>query len=349
MSTSRCGERRRPTSPPKTVLIVGATGRQGRAVVSSLFLRSNFRILALTRNPSASSSRALLNRKWTTEPVDALLELVQGDLDKPLTIRKIFEAEGNGGIAAVFVALAFPGLGARADKEERQGILLADLALEFGVSHFIFSSIERGGEGFDYLLTLDRMAKARIERHIKRMTERGLKWTILRPGFFMENFDGAIGRITAAVLRSGLKPNTQVQLVAVDDIGHIAVTVLLDPEAHVNRIIVAVGDFLTAQEMFEAHERAADRSLPAVPNFVAKPLLSLNSHTQDLIADMERVHETRRTLPGGHEAVLEQAREIYPYIMTFEQWSKRRALWGQSERPEGWNDVTIKALVLGKQ
>ena len=121
MSTSRSGKR--PTSPPKTVLVVGATGRQGRAVVSSLFLRSNFRILALTRNPGASSSRSLLNRKWSSEPVDALLELVQGDLDKPLTIRKIFEAEGNGGIAAVFVALAFPGLGARADKEERQGIV----------------------------------------------------------------------------------------------------------------------------------------------------------------------------------------------------------------------------------
>ena len=29
----------------------------------------------------------------------------------------------------------------------------------------------------------------------------------------MENFDGPIGRITAAVLRSGLKPNTQVQLI----------------------------------------------------------------------------------------------------------------------------------------
>ena len=54
---------------------------------------------------------------------------------------------------------------------------MADLALEFGVSHFIFSSIERGGEGFDYMLTLDRAAKARIERHIKRLTERGLKWT----------------------------------------------------------------------------------------------------------------------------------------------------------------------------
>lgn len=121
MSTSH--SRRRPTSPPKTVLVVGATGRQGRAVVSSLFLRSNFRILALTRSPSASTSRALLSRRWTIEPVEALLELVQGDLNKPQTIRKIFEAEGKGGIAAVFVALAFPGLGARADKEENQGIV----------------------------------------------------------------------------------------------------------------------------------------------------------------------------------------------------------------------------------
>lgn len=121
MSTSH--SRRKPIGPPKTVLVVGATGRQGRAVVSSLFLRSNFRILALTRNPSASSSRALLNRRWTIEPVEALLELVQGDLNKPQTIRKIFEAEGKGGIAAVFVALAFPGLGASADKEENQGIV----------------------------------------------------------------------------------------------------------------------------------------------------------------------------------------------------------------------------------
>lgn len=117
---------RRPklTAPPKTVLIVGATGRQGRAVVSALFLNTNFRILALTRNPNSASSKALLVRRWTIEPVEALLELVQGDLDKPDTIRKIFEAEGDkGAIAAVFVALAFPGLGANADGEQRQGIV----------------------------------------------------------------------------------------------------------------------------------------------------------------------------------------------------------------------------------
>ena len=66
------------------------------------------------------------------------------------------------------------------------------------------------------------------------------------------------------------------------------------------------------------------------------------------IADIERVHETRTALEGGHEAVLAHARAIYPQMMTFEQWSERRAIWGQSERPEGWNNVTVPALVLGK-
>lgn len=36
---------------------------------------------------------------------------------------------------------------------------------------------------------------------------------IVRPGFFMENFDGFIGKITASVLLCGLKPTTQIQLV----------------------------------------------------------------------------------------------------------------------------------------
>jgi len=39
---------------------------------------------------------------------------------------------------------------------------------------------------------------------------------ILRPGFFMENFDGTVGKITTAVIRCGLQPTTLVQLI----VGH---------------------------------------------------------------------------------------------------------------------------------
>ena len=39
----------------------------------------------------------------------------------------------------------------------------------------MFSSVERGGEDYDDQLTLDRLAKVQIERHIKSMED--LRWT----------------------------------------------------------------------------------------------------------------------------------------------------------------------------
>jgi hypothetical protein len=54
---------------------------------------------------------------------------------------------------------------------------LADLALEFGVSSYIFSSAERGGESYDDKLVLDRLAKVRIERHVRELGTKGLPWT----------------------------------------------------------------------------------------------------------------------------------------------------------------------------
>lgn len=38
-------------------------------------------------------------------------------------------------------------------------------------------------------------------------------YRFLRPAFFMENFDGTIGSITATVLRTGLKKDTKLQLI----------------------------------------------------------------------------------------------------------------------------------------
>ena len=36
---------------------------------------------------------------------------------------------------------------------------------------------------------------------------------ILRPAFFMDNFDGTIGKITSAVLKAGLNKDTKVQFI----------------------------------------------------------------------------------------------------------------------------------------
>lgn len=38
-------------------------------------------------------------------------------------------------------------------------------------------------------------------------------YRIIRPGFFMENFLGTVGTVTAGVLYAGLRSDTKVQLV----------------------------------------------------------------------------------------------------------------------------------------
>ncbi|KAF8514794.1 hypothetical protein JB92DRAFT_2829879 [Gautieria morchelliformis] len=334
----------------KTILITGATGRQGCAVISSLLsadaTAQRYRILALTRNTASETSKALLSLSSGSDS-GSELTLVKGDLDNPTSIRKIFE-EAEGGIWGVFAVLAFPGLGANADGEERQGISLADLSLEFGVSHFVLSTSERGGGASDDILTLDGAAKVKIERHVKSLGTKGLKWTLLRPGFFMENFDGTIGKITAGVLKCGLQPTTKQQLIAADDIGHVAATVFRNPEAHSQKTIVVVGDVLTPKEQDVAYEKATGRHLPSVPNVVAKLILGLNSHTRDLISGIERIHRDRSAMDGGYDAVIQDIKEIHPGIMTFQEWAKRKD-GVVAKRTKGWNQVSILALVLGKQ
>ena len=112
----------------RTILITGATGKQGQAFIEATLstgTASNLRILALTRSIKSARSRSL-------DDVERV-KLVEGDLDDPKSIRDIFEAEkvdGKNGIWGVFVVLAFPGLGADASGEERQGKVSVKVTLD---------------------------------------------------------------------------------------------------------------------------------------------------------------------------------------------------------------------------
>ncbi|KAH8101418.1 NAD(P)-binding protein [Cristinia sonorae] len=334
----------------KKILVTGATGKQGRALITALRPESSqeneetsvtpFQILGLTRDASTASAKSLDAEPHVT--------VVQGDLDSEQSVRKVFEdAGGKGAVWGVFAVLAYPGLGASGDGVERQGKLLADLALEFGVSHFVYSSAERGGEQYDDETKLDRLAKVRIERHVRSLEERGLKWTILRPGFFMENFDGTIGKITATVMRCGLQPDTKLQLVSADDIGRVAAAVFNNSNAAISKILVLVGEALTYSEQDAAYLRGTGKHLPSIPNILGRILIAMNGATKDLISDMERVHKLRVDDPAGYTAHLADARAIYPHMTTFEEWARERKNIATQQAPN-WNQVSILKLITGR-
>lgn len=75
-------------------------------------------------------------------------EIIEGDLnDCPAIFEK---AGGQGAIWGVF-SVQLPAFGSRGpeDLEEKQGFALVDAAVVNGVSHFVYSSIDRGGPKSD--------------------------------------------------------------------------------------------------------------------------------------------------------------------------------------------------------
>ena len=168
----------------RKILITGATGKQGQALIRALLQAQpasspnpehTYHISALSRSPTSPAAQSLFSSYSASD-----LTLVQGDLDDRASMTAIFEEAKfhNDPFWGVFAVLAFPGLGANADGEERQGKMIADLALQYGVEAFVYSSAMRAGPKFEGMLEgkLSAIAKRNVEIYCRELGERGLPW-----------------------------------------------------------------------------------------------------------------------------------------------------------------------------
>src|SRR6516225_5659885 len=182
----------------KTLLITGATGRQGGAVIRRL-LPKGWRLRALTRNSTNSAAQELARKG---------IEVVQGDLEDPPSLEHAAR-----GVYGVYSVQDFWSVGVK--REVRQGKNLADAAKKAGVVHFVYSSAggaERNS-GITHFET-----KWEVEKHI-----RGLKQpaTVFRPAAFMETYH--ILEVEVGLLKGKLadpiRGDKPYQTIATDDIG----------------------------------------------------------------------------------------------------------------------------------
>jgi uncharacterized protein YbjT (DUF2867 family) len=80
----------------RTILVTGATGNQGGAVVNALLAaNADFNILALTRDANSSSSQKLKAKS-------PAISIVQGDLNDTENVFKTAKAASNQPIWGVF-------------------------------------------------------------------------------------------------------------------------------------------------------------------------------------------------------------------------------------------------------
>lgn len=216
-----------PNDAPTTILVTGATGTQGGAVVDALLAaEADYAIHGLTRNPASDQARALAERGVT---------MVQGDLNEIDTLRPLVAD-----VDAVFCVTDFWTAGY--EQQVQQGKNVADAAAEAGVRHVVFSGVGSHDRNTD----IPHFDSAwEIDQYLQ---QRGLPVTVLKPVFFMQNLEGMRDQILDGTLALALKEGVSLQMIDAADIGRAAERAFADPDTFIGTRHDLAGDELTLTE-----------------------------------------------------------------------------------------------------
>jgi uncharacterized protein YbjT (DUF2867 family) len=219
-----------------TVVVTGATGKQGGAVARGLLERGH-KVRAITRDPNSSPAKSLAG---------AGASIVTASLDDTAAITKALE-----GATSLF-AMTTP-YGGAADAETTQGFAAVDAAKAAGV-HLVFTSVgsanrQTGIPHFD--------SKYEVEKHIAKA---GVPATILAPVAFMENLYFAKEQLAKGVYATALPPTRPHAQISVADIGTVAVRVLEGADRFTGKRFDLAGDELTGNEALAILSRVTGRA-----------------------------------------------------------------------------------------
>ncbi|QDS69608.1 hypothetical protein FKW77_008741 [Venturia effusa] len=297
----------------KVILVTGATGNQGGAVINALLNESNqdFTILAVTRDVNSNSSKQLAAKSSS-------IKLVQGNLDD---VPGIFAAakevvkEPIWGAYSVQISM---GKGVTFDGEIAQGKAMIDESIKNGVKHFVYSSVDRGGDekSWDNETPIPHFqTKYQIDRYL-RDNAGSMGWTILRPVAFMDNLQpGFPTKVFMAALSNNLgdKP---LQWIATKDIGVFAAKAFANPQEYNKKAISLAGDNLNVQGLTEAFGNAT--GTPIAPTFGL-----LGSVLTTMVGEMGTM--VRWFGSDGYGADIGKLKSMHPGLLDMESWIKEES------------------------
>ncbi|KAK5634188.1 hypothetical protein RRF57_009902 [Xylaria bambusicola] len=300
------------TSQPRKILVVGATGQQGSAVLSELSRIAttsnslqNVKVLALTRKASSKGAQSLISKYSKS----LNLEVVEGNTKDP---EPIFAAHKD--IDAVFSYTTMP-----VAEEEEQAKPLITAAAKHGVKHFVYSSVERGGDERSWENPTDVphfITKHNVEHHLRKTCAENpsMKYTILRPVAFMDNLNptSGFGPIMASMWRT-MPLDTKLQMVSVRDIGVFAVNALLHPEKYMNRALGLAGDELTLLDARSIYRKVSGSQLPQAWTIVGYGMRWAIKELGRMFNFFEK---------EGYGVDIQKLRAEEPRLQDFETWLK---------------------------
>lgn len=257
-----------------TILVTGATGKQGGAVVRAL-LQAGRPVRALSRDPSSPAAQALAAQG---------VEIVKGDFHDPASLDVALK--GVDGVFSMQMG-SHPG---DPDTEILTGKALIEAARRAEVRVVVHTSVARAGDQKNFIgwdegrwepLYWDNkaavidMVKAQGFRH----------WVILKPAMIMEDIVPPQADLQFPSLRergrfeTAVAADTGIDWIAAQDIGAFAAAAFADPERFHGHEIDLAAETFTLPEVAAKIAEAKGKPVTAVTvseaEALAKPMGSL--------------------------------------------------------------------------
>ena len=273
----------------QTIVVVGATGAQGKGIVNALVNEGSFNVKAITRNPETYTGKAN--------------EAVYADLKDLQSLKDAFtNAYG------VFVVTNFW----EGADEITQGKNAIEAAKATGVQHFIWSTLpdvelisEAGFEVPHFTL------KAKVDELVKNA---GFKYaTVVQPPFYFQNLVGMLGPQPKQDGTTGwtlpIDPTKKtIHMSDINDLGKVVAGAFLQPEkvGNGNYLTLATGLY-SFNDIIEAYKtNGKNHSFSQVP---AEVFSTFFDGAKEL-ADMFGYFEKHTYMGPGSESRIELAKEI---------------------------------------
>src|SRR5262245_22604394 len=270
-------------SQSKLVLVTGATGTQGGAVVEALLTRGH-QVRALTRNSASPAAKGLREQG---------VEIAVGDFTDPDSLVRAAR-----GVDAVY-AMSTP-YEQGAEKETAQGITITDAATAAGVVHLIYSSVASANRAtgiphFD--------SKYEVEKHLQASR---VPYNIVAPVYFMENLlqPWSLPRLRQGKLAMALPASRSLQQIAAADIGAFVAAVIERGDTVFGRRFDIAGDELTGEEAAAILSKVTGREV----HYEGFPPDVLRAQSEDLALMFEWFDST------GYAADIESLRRDFPEV-----------------------------------
>ncbi|MQY45842.1 NAD(P)H-binding protein [Rhizobiales bacterium RZME27] len=301
-----------PQEQKPLISVVGATSKQGRSVAMTLLKSNQYRVRALTRNPASAAARRL---------ADLGAEIVVAPLG--LGHQKELVTAFHGADGAYLMT---PQLVPQDNAELALGKQLADAAVEAGVGHIVFSTLENvdritAGKKFTPHFT----DKALVAEYIRTLP---VTHSFVSLAFFYTNLlEYYVPQMEGDTLLMPIYLPEDCRAPFVDPTtatGPAVLAVLSDPDTFKGKTLPIVGDIISPREMVETFQRVTgiraeyrsafkrEELLHYFPGFGANDLLG-----QELIGMVEYAVEYGYF---GKEHDLEWSRRLDPETLSWEKF-----------------------------